>query len=128
MPEDLFLLFLLPRETLKPKPHNHLQKDTDELIHRLHNPKPYSPFLQGLVSEPHASNRDLESDIQELDDNEEEDDDENRKSQLSKPEDHSNEEWDIRTSVELISPDPVSVTLFSFLGVKNKQIRYPICL
>uniref|UniRef100_A0A251SEK0 Uncharacterized protein n=1 Tax=Helianthus annuus TaxID=4232 RepID=A0A251SEK0_HELAN len=25
----------------------------------------------------------------------------------------------------LISPNPVSVALFSFLGVKNKQIRYP---
>ncbi|KAF5755429.1 putative tumor suppressing sub-chromosomal transferable candidate 4 [Helianthus annuus] len=75
------------------------QKDTDELIHRLNNPKPYSPFLQGLVSQPRTSNRDLESDIQELDDDEDDDDDENRKSQLSKPEDHSNEEWDIRTSV-----------------------------
>ncbi|KAM0058484.1 putative tumor suppressing sub-chromosomal transferable candidate 4 [Helianthus debilis subsp. tardiflorus] len=76
------------------------QKDTDELIHRLNNPKPYSPFLQGLVSQPRTSNPDLESDIQELDDDEEDDDDdENQKSQLSKPEDHSNEEWDIRTSV-----------------------------
>ncbi|KAJ0939623.1 hypothetical protein HanRHA438_Chr02g0063261 [Helianthus annuus] len=28
----------------------------------------------------------------------------------------------------LISPNPVSVALFSFLGVKNKQIRYPILI
>ncbi|XP_071703452.1 uncharacterized protein [Rutidosis leptorrhynchoides] len=73
--------------------------DIDEQIHRLKNPKPYSPFLQGLIAEPETSDqKNLESDIQELDDDED-DDDENRKPELIKPDDHDNEEWNIRTSV-----------------------------
>ncbi|KAK9064696.1 hypothetical protein SSX86_016078 [Deinandra increscens subsp. villosa] len=73
-------------------------KDDDEQIHRLNNPKPYSPVLQGLTAETSNSNLNIESDIQELDD-EEEDEDENRKPELTKPVDHSNEEWDIRSSI-----------------------------
>ncbi|KAD7478736.1 hypothetical protein R6Q59_005504 [Mikania micrantha] len=74
-------------------------KDNDEQIHRLKNPKPYSPFLQSLVAEPSTSDQNMLSDIQELDDDEDEDDDENRQPDLSKPVDHSAEEWDIRSSV-----------------------------
>ncbi|KAL8229058.1 hypothetical protein R6Q57_013958 [Mikania cordata] len=75
-------------------------KDNDEQIHRLKNPKPYSPFLQSLVAEPSTSDQNMLSDIQELDeDDDDEDDDENRQPDLSKPVDHSSEEWDIRSSV-----------------------------
>ncbi|KAL4568099.1 hypothetical protein LXL04_023700 [Taraxacum kok-saghyz] len=72
-----------------------IHKDKDEEhIHRLKNPKPYSSFLQGLLAEPSTSHEDLESDIQELDDEEDE-----QQPPLSKPDDHSNEDWNIRSSV-----------------------------
>ncbi|KAI3699992.1 hypothetical protein L2E82_44604 [Cichorium intybus] len=76
-----------------------LHKDKDEeRIHRLKNPKPYSSFLQGLLAEPSTSNQDLESDIQELDDDDDDEEDE-KQPPLSKPDDHSNEDWNIRSSV-----------------------------
>lgn len=66
-------------------------KDKDEEAHILKNPKPYSSFLQGLLALPSTSHQDLESDIQELDDD--------QQPLSSKPDDHSNEEWNIRSSV-----------------------------
>ncbi|KAI3717592.1 hypothetical protein L1987_69308 [Smallanthus sonchifolius] len=71
-------------------------KDKDEHLHRLKDPKPYSPIFQGLLAEPSTSGQNMESDIQELD---EDDDEEDEKQLLTKPDDHSNEEWDIRSSV-----------------------------
>ncbi|KAL4568030.1 hypothetical protein LXL04_023630 [Taraxacum kok-saghyz] len=54
-----------------------IHKDKDEEhIHRLKNPKPYSSFLQGLLAEPSTSGP-----------------------PLSKPDDHSNEDWNIRSCV-----------------------------
>ncbi|KAI3666069.1 hypothetical protein L6452_44707 [Arctium lappa] len=64
-------------------------KDKDEHVHK--NPKPYSSFLQGLLAQPSTSHQDLESDLEELDDDQE--------PLSSKPDDHSNEEWNIRSSV-----------------------------
>ncbi|XP_023749284.1 uncharacterized protein LOC111897558 isoform X2 [Lactuca sativa] len=72
----------------------HKDKD-DEHIHRLKTPKIYSSFLQGLLAEPSTSHQDLESDIQELEDEE----DEEQQPPLSKPDDHSNDDWNIRSSV-----------------------------
>lgn len=73
----------------------------DEEINRLKIPKFNPPFLQGLLSESSTSNHDLESDIQDLDDDDNED--ENQKPELSKPDDHNSEEWDIRSSVGMDS-------------------------
>ncbi|CAH1412799.1 unnamed protein product [Lactuca virosa] len=72
----------------------HKDKD-EEHIHRLKTPKIYSSFLQGLLAEPSTSHQDLESDIQELEDEE----DEEQQPPLSKPDDHSNDDWNIRSSV-----------------------------
>ncbi|KAI3825245.1 hypothetical protein L1987_06726 [Smallanthus sonchifolius] len=76
-------------------------KDNDEHLHRLKDPKPYSPIFQGLLAEPSTSGQNMESDIQELedDDDDDDDDDEDKKKLLTKPDDHSNEEWDIRSSI-----------------------------
>nr|XP_043607008.1 myb-like protein V [Erigeron canadensis] len=81
-------------------------KDIDEQIHRLKNPKPVSPFLQGLLAQPSSASDHnlLKSDIQELDDDvddddDNEDDENEKKHEVSKPDDHNEEEWNIRSSV-----------------------------
>ncbi|KAK1423217.1 hypothetical protein QVD17_18513 [Tagetes erecta] len=75
-------------------------KDKDDYIHRLKNPKPFSPILKGLVDQPSSSDRNMDADIQELDDDDDEDEDDDDGNRLmNKPDDHSNEEWDIRSSV-----------------------------
>ncbi|PWA98206.1 hypothetical protein CTI12_AA000200 [Artemisia annua] len=89
----------------KPKPQN-------DDNHLLKNPKkPFSPFLQSLIDQPSSSSAsaDLQADIQELgsdeDDDSDSDDggDKGDKGEMGfvKPDDHNNEEWDIRASVGL---------------------------
>ncbi|KAI3509949.1 hypothetical protein L1887_25474 [Cichorium endivia] len=55
-------------------------------------------MTEGLLVEPSTSNQDLKSDIQELDDDDNDEEDE-KQPPLSKPNDHSNEGWNIRYSI-----------------------------